>query len=117
MNACLITGAILAVLISGSPGSVEKARFFSNLGNNGRFARFKNLADDALANPIATPSLLAGGQAVGRLDGDFPAFPVEQGQASPDDARVLGNDLQNRTQGIPQVHARVQGLADIEQKR
>jgi len=106
----------MTILIPGSSRAVEETRLFGNLGYDSRLSRLKYPTDDPLADAVAPPPLLAGGKPIGSLDGDLPALAIEQGQASPDDPLVFGDDFQNRAQGVPEVHARIQSLADIEQQ-
>ena len=96
-------------------GAVQKTRLFGHLGDDRRLSALKHLADHPLPDAVAAPALLLRGEPESRLDRDLPGFPVEQVQASPNDSLVAGNDLQDRTQGVPQVEAGVQGLADVEQ--
>ncbi len=109
-------GALLVLLRFAGGGPVEKFRFLADAGNGNGLAGLDNPAGDPLTKLVFNAFDGRLGQTVGDLDVDFVAQGVEDGDGAPDHVHGVGKNIQNRIQGLAQIHVLVERLADfIEQ--
>ena len=94
--------------------AVEKRRLLADARNDDRLAALDDLADDALADPVAD-RVRRRVEAVGGLDVQL-AVVAQQRDHAAHGAVVLREDLEHAVQRRPQVQRAGERLADFEQR-
>ena len=89
---------------------------WENAGDDSGLAGLDHPSGDALTGLVHATLDLAGGKPVGGLDGDLIGLAVDQRQGAAGHAHVIVEELEDRPDHVAQLHAGVQGLADLKQE-